>query len=69
MKKLILILLFLPTLTFASSWECINRAAFTCNTWKMNVPNGWIIASDNPGGGEHGYQMIFISDEKHEWNN
>ncbi len=71
MKKIFMIflcLIFLPSLSFASSWECINRATIYCNTWRMYVPTGWIVASDNSATGvEHGYAMVFVPDPIHQW--
>ena len=67
MKKL-LILLLLTSNVYASTWECLNRNVGFCNTWRMNVPNGWIVASDNAAsGGEHGYAMVFVPDTGHTW--
>jgi hypothetical protein len=68
MKKLLLTLLILPSLSFAGGWECINRTALICNTWRMQVPTGWIVSNDNSaGGGVHGYGMVFVPDTAHEW--
>ena len=67
MKKLLLFILMIPSLCLADNWSCINRAALVCNTWIMWVPTGWIVASDNTNGGEHGYAMVFVPDQKHEW--
>lgn len=63
MKKLIILLLALSTTSaFATAWERLN------NVWRMPVANGWIVASNNTdSGGEHGYAMVFVPDEKHEW--
>ncbi len=66
MKKIFL-LLFVSTNLYSASWECINRYMMSCNTWRMKVYKGWIVASDNPTGGDHGYAMTFLPDEKHEW--
>ncbi len=65
MKKLICLFL-LSTNCIASNWQCIN-GSLICNTWRMAVPNGWLVASDNPAGGEDGYAMVFVSDSNHEW--
>lgn len=68
MKKLLLTLLIIPSLSFASSWECINHHMAMCNTWRMSVPTGYLVASDNSlTGGEHGYAMVFVPDQSHEW--
>ncbi len=67
MKKLLFLCLLFPSLCFSSSWECVSRV-ITCHTWRMKVPQGWIVSGDNSaGGGEEGYAMIFLPDEKHEW--
>ncbi len=66
MKKLILLFL-LSSNCFAASWHCISSMGF-CHTWRMEVPGGWIVASDNSaGGGEHGYAMVFTPDAEHKW--
>ena len=68
MKYLLLTLLLIPTLCLASDWQCINRSVGMCNTWKMFIPQGWIVASDNSStGGAHGYAMVFIPDINHDW--
>lgn len=69
MDKLIAVLLMLVSVNvFAgSSWECVGRM-ITCHTWRMAVPQGWIVSGDNSaGGGEHGYAMTYVPDENHEW--
>ncbi len=67
MKKLLLLLLVSANCYATTSWECIARFG-TCHTWRMAVINGWIVSGDNSaGGGEHGYAMTFVPDEKHEW--
>ena len=67
MKKLLILLLFC-NVCFADGWKCINRAVWDCNTWRMSVPSGWIVASDNATtGGEHGYAMVYVEDKIHEW--
>jgi hypothetical protein len=68
MKLKLLAFLLMPSLAFGSGWECINRTLGACNTWRMTVPKGWIVTSDNSaGGGEHSYAMTFVPDEQHEW--
>jgi hypothetical protein len=62
MKKLILLCL-LSSNCFAASWECVNRAA-ACNTWRMEVPTGWIVSSDNT---DNSYAMTFVPDPEHKW--
>lgn len=67
MKKMLLLALLLPSLSFGASWECVGRVGF-CHTWRMEVPGGWIVAGDNSaGGGEHGYAMTFFPDQNHDW--
>lgn len=66
--KRFLLLMLLTTSCQAASWECVSRMV-TCHTWRMSVPNGWIVASDNSaGGGEHGYAMTFVPDQTHAWS-
>lgn len=66
MKKL-LILLLLSSSCYAAKWECIASFGM-CHTWRMSTPEGWIVAGDNStSGGEYGYAMTFVPDEKHEW--
>lgn len=67
MKKFIIIFL-LSTSCYSSTWECINRSLTMCNTWRMSVFTGWVVASDNMStGGEHGYAMTFVPDADHKW--
>ena len=64
MRKLIFLLLLVPSISFAK-WECINHQKWgTCNTWRWEVPHGWLVSTDN---GDDGIAMTFIPDEKHEW--
>lgn len=65
MKKLILLFL-LTTNCFASHWECINRNGVvpTCNTWRWEVPGGWLVSTDN---GDRHVAVTFFPDQKHEW--
>lgn len=66
-KMLIVILLCGAANCYASGWECISRV-FTCHTWRMEVPQGWIVSGDNSaGGGEHGYAMTYLPDPTHAW--
>ncbi len=64
MKKFLVLYLMLSGSVFASGWECINRNVLTCNTWRWEVPNGWLVSSDNDN---HGAAITFYPDEKHEW--
>lgn len=67
---IVLFIFLISTGAFSAKWECINKAAMMCNTWRMSVPTGWIVASDNSSaGGEHGYGLVFVPDSKHEWKN
>lgn len=68
MKKLILLLL-ISTNCFAADWHCISRTMLSCHTWRMSIPQGWIVSSDNTGGGDqHGYAMVFVPDATHTWS-
>lgn len=68
MKKLLLLLL-LSSNCYAANWICINRAAISCNTWRLEIPEGYLVASDNDAttGGEHAYAMVFVPDVDHKW--
>lgn len=67
LKKVIL-LMMISINCYADNWICINRSALMCNTWKMSIPQGYLVASDNMAtGGEHGYAMVFVSDINHSW--
>lgn len=52
--------------SFASNWQCVNRnpGVPTCNTWRMQVPHGWLVSTDN---GDNDIAMIFYPDKNHEW--
>lgn len=68
MKNLLLILLLITTNCYAKDWVCINRPGLYCNTWVMEIPQGYIVASDNSTtGGQHGYAMVFVPDTEHIW--
>lgn len=68
MNKLLLFFILFSSSVYASNWECINKSVGFCNTWRMEIPEGYIVASDNSAtGGEHGYGMVFVPDEKHQW--
>ncbi len=64
--KPILLLLLLSSQCYASNWECINRNGLvpTCNTWRWNVPGGWLVSVDND---DHGASVTFYPDPNHEW--
>lgn len=66
-RLLLISLLLFSATSYAASWECINRVMASCNTWRMEVPTGWVVASDNTNGGEHGYAMTFVPDPEHKW--
>ena len=65
-KLLILTILLASTNCFADNWECINRNGLfpSCNTWRWNVPNGWLVSTDN---GDRHISIAYMPDEKHEW--
>jgi hypothetical protein len=65
MKKIILILLVITNLCYASNWECINRNGVipTCNTWRWSVPHGWLVSVNN----YHGTAVTFYADESNDW--
>lgn len=65
MLKFIFLFIILCQTAQAACWECINRDIF-CNTWRMPVPNGWIIVTEVNNTNED-YPMIFVPDIKHEW--
>lgn len=66
MKKLLLIFALIPALANAIGWECINKNQFppTCNTWRWEVPTGWLVSTDNQ---DHGASITFLPDELHQW--
>lgn len=65
MKKLLLFATLIPCLASASSWECINRnATMSCNTWRMSVPGGWVITTDN---NDKDIAAAFVPDPSHFW--
>lgn len=66
MKKLLAIMM-ISINCYATSWECINQNGFlvpTCNTWRWQVPHGWLVSVDN---NDHGASVTFYPDEQHEW--
>lgn len=65
MKKYLLLLL-IPSLAFASEWQCISRI-IECNTWRMETPAGWVVSGENTASGQHGYAMTFVPDPNKEW--
>ncbi len=60
-----LILLFFYSNANSSEWQCINRS-LGCNTWRLEVPLGWVVASDN-NGTDGDYAMVYVPDKKHDW--
>lgn len=58
-------LLLVSTSSIASSWECVSRLV-TCHTWRMSVPEGWVISGDTITS-DHAYAMTFVPDKMHEW--
>jgi hypothetical protein len=65
MKKILLLTLLMCNTAFANNWECINKDGSFCDTWKMSVPNGWIIISEDRS--INGYAMVFVPDPQHAW--
>lgn len=73
MKRLLIALLFFPSLSFAGSvtcdypWELIKAPVSGWNVavqlCRLSVPHGWLIytAAGTVGA------TIFMADEKHEW--
>ena len=70
MKKLLFILLVLPSLSFAKPhlpWERImdpTNNSGTGRMYRMSVPHGWLVFTGTPVGGN---SSIFVPDENHEW--
>ncbi len=62
MKRLILLFLLSANCN-AATWECIS-ASLGCHTWRMAVPNGWLISGTNHG---EGFAMTFVPDTGHTW--
>lgn len=67
MRKIIFLVLVLSFNTSYAwgKWECVDRV-ITCHTWRLPVPQGWVVASDAPTD-EHGYAMTYVPDLNHEW--
>lgn len=65
MKKIIFLLSLILTSSCFSlgKWECIDRN-ITCHTWRMEVPEGWVVSGDS----SEGYAMTFVPDKNHSWN-
>jgi hypothetical protein len=60
-------LLLISTSSFASGWECINRNSRiipTCDTWRWEVPRGWLVSIDI---NNYGASITYFPDESHEW--
>ncbi len=49
---------------FASSWECVSRNIAICNTWRMEVPHGWLVSTDNSN---EDIAITYYPDPDHEW--
>ncbi len=64
--KLLALLLLIPSICFADHWECINRNGLipTCNTWRWQIPGGWLVSCDN---GDKHIAVTFVPDATHEW--
>lgn len=62
MKRLILILLLVPALSFAQKWECVEESwsGHNCYMERFYISHGWLIRG-------YGNGLTFIPDEKHEW--
>lgn len=63
-QTLLLILFFLPLSCFGQAqWQCIS-GHMGCDTWRMEVPAGWIILNSNSYNSE---SMTFVPDTGHTW--
>ncbi len=62
MKKLICILMMMPSLCWAVQWEtCIRTGFGERDVYRIKVPHGWIITLD-------GYANVaYYPDENNEW--
>lgn len=60
MKRLLLILLLIPSLSFAAKWEEITSGGDTIA--RLETPHGWLVRVYGIGGA-----LTYIPDEKHEW--
>jgi len=66
MRKLLILAILISTNCFAvGEWECIDRV-FTCHTWRLWVPQGWVVSGDTTSS-DHAYAMTYIPDLNHEW--
>ncbi|MCP0912974.1 MULTISPECIES: hypothetical protein [Legionella] len=72
MKKILAILLILPSLSFSKSpssevvsspWEAIPSPAWGVGLYRLSVPHGWLVYT---GGGTTA-TTVFVPDEDHEW--
>lgn len=66
---LTLLLLKINTSYADVEWVCIDKYSNTspCYTWRMAVPHGWVIATDDRNTYKGGYSTVFVPDENHEW--
>lgn len=67
MRNLLVIVLCMFSLqSYAlGKWECVDRV-LTCHTWRLWVPQGWVVSGDIPTD-EHGYAMTYVPDANHDW--
>lgn len=69
-KSLALLLLTVSLNSYANvQWECIDRENPTtlCYTWRMSVPTGWVIATEDRQIYKGGFATVFVPDQNHEW--
>lgn len=64
MKKLLLLtILLIPTICFATKWESVIESGWSTNClYRLYVPHGWII-----GGCGANNSVSFYPAENHEW--
>ena len=61
-NRLLLILLLMPGMTYASNWECIlPDKDVDCVMMRMKTGKGWIVDKLN-------YPLIYVPDEHHTWS-
>ncbi len=66
MKKILFILLLVPSLCFATlTWEIVSQGA--PGPWdivyRASIPHGWLVLYKN----QESKNMTFVPDEYHEW--
>lgn len=58
MRKVILLLLLMPTICYAIDWELCD----TSQMMRVRTPHGWIVdIVFSP------HRNVYVPDEKHEW--